>query len=81
MARNILNVEDVELFLRSQAGEGADPLLSDYLVLALKRAFLKEERFFEPVIDYPDPAPAWLTAEKFRQDECVRFNPRLTEMC
>ncbi len=64
MTRNIVNIDDVEAFIRALADAAADPRLADYLVIALKKSILKEDRFFKMVEDYPDPAPDWLTPEK-----------------
>lgn len=78
MYRNVINVGDIEDFLRSFAGENDAPRLGDYMVVALGKSILKEDRFFEPVVTYPDPAPEWLTQEKFANGSFEIFKSSLT---
>jgi hypothetical protein len=83
MRRNILNVEDIEFFLRCQVSpndfhkmrgsKSKRKMLEDYLVLALRNAIIKEDAFFKPVEDYPKNPPAWLTPEKFATGDFEQF--------
>lgn len=78
MARNIYNPEAVDEFLHDFVEESDDPRLGDYLVIALKNAILKENKFCLTAFSYPEDAPEWLTQDKFAQGEFYAFEPDLT---
>lgn len=77
MRESIINQDDIALFLEGLAG-GEEPL-AGYLVLALRKAVIKEPAFFKPVTDYPAHPPAWLTREKFESSKNIAFDPELTK--
>lgn len=77
MRESIINQDDIALFLEGLA-EGQEPL-AGYLMLALRKAIIKEPAFFKPVTDYPANPPAWLTREKFESSKNIAFDPERTK--
>lgn len=83
MARNIINPEEIDSFLRLLAEDQGDPhvynKLGDYLILALHKVIREEATFFKPLDRYPDNPPEWLTREKFENGRFEAFHPTLTQ--
>ncbi len=48
------------------------------MVIALKKAMMREDQFFALVSQYPEDAPEWLTPAKFEQGGVYAFDPDLT---
>ncbi len=71
---NVVDEKPLEIFLAGFASDNDDPRVEAFLIYALKKPLLKEERLYDIVTSYPDNPPSWLTPKKFMEDTFHRLN-------
>ncbi len=71
---NVIDIKPLDAFLASFASGSNDPRVEAFLIYALKKPLLKEERLYYIVTSYPDNPPEWLTPKKFMEDSFHRLN-------